>query len=152
MTEHDDFNVRYFSGTATYRTSFTAPGSKTPGRTILDLGDVRVMAQVKLNGKDLGILWKAPFRVDVTDALKAGANDLEVRVTALWINRMIGDEWLPDDRGNLASWPQWLLQGKPSPTGRVTFASHRYLRKDFKPWPAGLLGPVQLISQEALLP
>ena len=68
------------------------------------------MADVKLNGKALGILWKPPFRVDVTDALKPGENTLELRVVNLWINRMIGDEQLPEDsdrnpNGKLKSWP-----------------------------------------------
>ena len=66
-------------------------------RVYLDLGNVQVLAQVKLNGKDLGILWKPPFRLDVTDAVQAGDNALEVRVTNNWVNRLIGDEQLPED-------------------------------------------------------
>ena len=88
-------------------------------RWYLDLGKVAVMAEVKLNGKDLGILWKPPFRVDVTAALKAGDNLLEVKVVNLWINRLIGDEQLPEDNdrnpnGTLKSWPQWLLKANPA--------------------------------------
>ena len=109
----------------------------------LDLGNVQVMATVKLNGKDLGILWRPPYRLDVTDALKAGDNALEVGVTNLWINRMIGDEELPEDSdrnpdGTLKSWPQWVQEGKPSPTGRFTFTTWRLWKKGEA---AGRIGP-----------
>lgn len=57
----------------------------------LDVGDVQVVAQVKLNGKDLGILWKPPYSAGITKLIKPGKNDLEVKVTNLWVNRMIGD-------------------------------------------------------------
>ena len=107
------------------------------------------MADVTLNGKPLGILWKPPFRVDVTGALKAGDNTLELRVVNLWINRQIGDEQLPEDSdrnkgGTLKSWPAWLGEGKPSPTGRYTFTSWRLWKKDDPLVESGLLGPVTL--------
>ena len=112
----------------------------------LDLGNVQVMAEPKLNGKSLGILWRAPFRVDITDAVKAGENALEVKVVNLWINRMIGDEFLPDDSdrnpdGTLKAWPKWVSEGKPSPTGRYTFTSWRLWHKDDSLRPSGMLGP-----------
>ena len=118
-------------------------------RVYLDLGDVQVMATVKLNGKDLGILWKPPYRADVTGVLKAGENTLEIGVTNLWINRMIGDEELPEDSdrnpdGTLKAWPQWVQEGKPSPTGRSTFTSWRLWKKGDAPVPSGLIGPVTL--------
>jgi hypothetical protein len=121
----------------------------------LDLGQVDVMAEVKLNGKDLGILWKPPFRVDVTDVLRPGDNALEVRVTNLWINRMIGDESLPEDsdrnaNGTLKSWPEWVQQGKPSPTGRFTFTSWRLWKKTDSLQPSGLLGPVRILTSQKL--
>ncbi len=108
------------------------PKSCSTKRT--SLGSIWAMCrsspQAKLNGKDLGTLWKPPYRADVTGALRPGTNELEVRVTNLWINRMIGDEQLPEDsdrnpNGTLKSWPQWLADGKPSPTGRYTFTSWR---------------------------
>ena len=145
--------VRYYSGTATYRTRFNwKPNPKLETRNskrYLDLGGVAIMAEVKLNGKDLGLLWKPPFRVDATDALKTGDNALEVRVVNLWINRMIGDEQLPEDSqrnpdGTLKTWPQWLAEGKPSPTGRFTFTSWRLWKKNDALVPSGLLGPVTL--------
>ncbi|HWI56466.1 MAG TPA: glycosyl hydrolase, partial [Bacillota bacterium] len=121
----------------------------------LDLGRVAVMAEVKLNGKDLGILWKPPFRVDVTAALKPGENLLEVKVVNLWINRQIGDESLPEDsernpNGTLKVWPKWLEEGKPSPTGRFTFTSWRLYMKGDPLVESGLLGPVTLRTSVAV--
>jgi len=141
--------IRYYSGTATYCTTFQSEIRNQKSKIVLDLGKVAIMAEVRLNGRDLGILWKPPFRVDVTDALKAGDNTLELRVVNLWINRMIGDEQLAEDSdrnpsGNLKSWPAWLAEGKPSPTGRYTFTSWRLWKKDDPLVESGLLGPVTL--------
>jgi hypothetical protein len=121
----------------------------------LDLGRVEVLAQVKLNGRDLGILWKLPYQLDVTGLLRPGPNALEVQVTNLWPNRMIGDEQLPEDsarhpNGTLQEWPPWLLDGKPSPTGRYTFTSWRLWAKDAPLQPSGLLGPVTLRAVAAV--
>ncbi len=150
-SEHNDPGVKFFSGTATYAKMITVPRELvgTDRRITLDLGKVQVMAAVKLNGRDLGVFWKPPYRVDVTGALKAGANELEVRVANLWINRMIGDEELPEDSdrnpdGTLKSWPQWVQEGKPSPTGRFTFTSWRLWKKGEPLAASGLLGPVTL--------
>jgi hypothetical protein len=112
-----------------------------------------VIAEVELNGKNLGILWKPPFRVDVTEAVKAGENRLEVKVINLWINRMIGDERLPEDsernpNGTLKSWPSWVSAGKPSPTGRYTFTTWRLWKKGEPLQASGLLGPVILRISE----
>jgi Glycosyl hydrolases family 2, sugar binding domain len=153
--QHADAGVKYFSGTATYTKTITPPAEWLAGnrRRYLDLGRVAVIAQVKLNGKNLGILWKSPFRVDVTDALRGGENQLEVSVVNLWPNRMIGDEQLPEDsdrnpNGTLKEWPLWLLEGKPSPTSRFTLTSWRLWKKNSPLQESGLLGPVRLIAAE----
>jgi hypothetical protein len=162
--------IRHYSGTATYRTRFQVSGVRFQGGegkgppglpdtrhltpdTFLDLGRVEVMARVKLNGKDLGVLWKPPYRVDVTGVLKDGANELEIEVANLWINRQIGDEQLPEDstrkpKGTLDAWPDWLLEGKPSPAGRIAFTSHRLWRKDDPLAPSGMIGPVRVVRPE----
>jgi hypothetical protein len=154
-TEHSEPGVRYFSGTAVYKKSFEVPGAfySKSRRYLLDLGEVAVMADVWLNGRFLGTLWKSPFIVDATGAVKPGKNELEVRVTNLWVNRMIGDELLPEDSernpdGTLRRWPDWLLEGKPSPTGRFTFTSWRLWRKGEALQRSGLLGPVCLRALE----
>jgi hypothetical protein len=153
-SEHSDAGVKYFSGSAVYRKVFgyaSMPPAELAGkaRIYLDLGKVAVMAEVKLNGKNLGILWKAPYRVDVTDAIKSGENVLETKVVNLWVNRLIGDEQLPEDSerngdGTLKKWPQWLEDGKPSPAGRFTFTSWRLWKKGEALQESGLLGPVTL--------
>jgi len=156
-TEHSDRGVKHFSGTATYHIAFAEPdglsGNAEAKRIYLDLGDVRVIAQPKLNGRDLGVLWKPPFRVDVTDVLRPGQNTLEILVTNLWPNRMIGDESLTEDSrrnadGTLKEWPAWLNEGKPSPSGRLTFTSWRLWKKSDTLLPSGLLGPVTLVVTE----
>ena len=148
-TKRPEQGIRYYSGAAVYRTtlSFSRPSDSQNLKWKLDLGKVAVMAEVELNGQNLGVLWKPPFRLDVTDALKPGENQLEVKVVNLWINRMIGDEQLPEDSerngdGTLRTWPKWLGDGKPSPTGRFTFSSWRLWKKDSPLAPSGLLGPV----------
>ena len=155
-TEHADSGVKYFSGTATYLKTFAWDAKKQKGeRMILDLGELKNFAAVELNGKALSLLWKPPYRLDVTDALKSGQNTLQVKITNLWPNRLIGDEQLPEDREwdgkHLKAWPQWLLDGKPSPTGRFTFTTWHHWYKDDQPLPSGLFGPVMLRTVETVV-
>ncbi len=157
-TEHPDIGVRYFSGTAVYEKDIEIPSDYfQSGREIwLDLGGVKNFAEVSLNGQPLATLWKPPFRVELTHAAHTGNNTLRVKVTNLWPNRLIGDEQLPDDREwsgkSLKAWPKWFLDGKPSPTGRLTFTTwHHWTSKD-APLPSGMLGPVQLEAVAKLTP
>jgi hypothetical protein len=155
-TDHTNDGVRYFSGTATYEKNIEIGADELQaGHEIwLDLGAVKNFAQVTLNGRDLGLLWKPPFRVNVTSVAKPGVNALVVKVTNLWPNRLIGDEQLPADcdwdGDQLRAWPQWLLAGKPSPTGRLTFTTWRHWRKDSALLTSGLLGPVTLRIAEVI--
>jgi alpha-L-rhamnosidase/PA14 domain len=127
--------VKYFSGTATYTKTFDwEPAAKTGKQkteTWLDLGEVQVMAQVKLNGHDLGILWKPPFRVNITDFVKSGRNTLEIRVADLWPNRMIGDAALPAAE-------------------RFTWSSYEPFTKDSPLPKSGLLGSVIIRTMEII--
>ena len=149
-TESADAGVRYFSGTATYEKPFTVTADQlTDGSQLwLDLGAVKNFAEVTVNGQNQPLLWKPPFRLNVTAAVKPGENQLVVRVTNLWPNRIIGDEQLPPDcewnGQELKAWPQWLLDGKPSPTGRLTFATWHHWSKGDPLLESGLLGPVTL--------
>jgi hypothetical protein len=150
--------IKYYSGTAIYRKTFdlpesTAALSKAPSaraRVWLDLGIVKNIARVRLNGNDLGVVWCEPWRVDVTTALKPNGNVLEIQVANLWPNRLIGDEQEPADAeygkgGNLIRWPEWLIQGKPRPSPRrLTFTTWKHFTKDSPLLPSGLLGPVTL--------
>lgn len=152
-TAHENKGVRYFSGSANYVKEFTMPDNLVEaGKEItLDLGTVKNFATVRLNGKNLGILWKAPFAVDISGAVKAGVNRLEVKITNLWVNRIIGDEQLPPDVEwtgvTLKGWPEWLAKGQPRPkTGRFTFTTWKFWNKDSKLLDSGLLGPVRVRS------
>jgi hypothetical protein len=159
--KHENEGIRYFSGTAGYSTAFDwqpetggqLSGPKSETRFLLDLGRVEVMADVRVNGVDLGVLWKPPFAMDVTGALKPGGNQLEVKVTNLWPNRLIGDERYPDDcttggtwkSGPIPAWPEWFLKGRPRPEPRrLTFTTWKYYTADSPLLPSGLLGPVTL--------
>jgi hypothetical protein len=154
-SEHEDARLKYFSGAATYSKRIDIPRSMIARnkKLYLDLGDVQVMAEVTLNGEKLPLLWKPPFELDITKTAKRGANRLEVKVVNLWPNRLIGDEQLPEDSernqdGTLKSWPQWLIEGKPSPSGRSTFVSWRLWKKQDALLRSGLLGPVRLRCSE----
>jgi hypothetical protein len=151
--------IRYFSGTAVYRKAFQMPGSEKSAfgnrqsKIYLDLGQVEVMARVRLNGKDCGIAWKPPYRVDITHAVRDGKNDLEIDVVNLWINRLIGDEQLPLDGEwenfeTLMKWPEWFKSGQKRSSGRYTFTTCRHYKKDSPLVPSGLLGPVRVMAED----
>jgi hypothetical protein len=99
-TTRAEEGVKYFSGTATYTKDFSAPRAwfRSGARLVMDLGKVKEFAEVSVNGKPLGILWKPPYQVDVTGALKPGKNHLEIKITNLWPNRIIGDQFLPEEK------------------------------------------------------
>ena len=128
LHDHADEGVKYFAGTATYTKAFDMPAGFASGtnRVRLALGDVQVIAEVFLNGHAVATLWKPPFTVDVTQALKAGGNTLEVKVTNLWPNRVIGD-----------------LQAVPGkqPVAQLAVPS-QYYKKNPALLPSGLIGPV----------
>jgi hypothetical protein len=94
---------------------------------VIDLGDVKNLAEISVNGKTLGIVWKFPYRMDVTDILKPGENVVGIRVTNPWVNRIIGDR-------------------QPNVTKTYTFTSPKYYKADSKLVPSGLLGPVQIVQ------
>lgn len=161
--------IKYFSGTATYRKTVMVPAAfLNSGRPVwLDLGVVKELARVLVNGTDCGVAWHAPFRLEVTPALKAGENTLEIEITNTWANRMIGDEfeaedcrfteaikqnYFKDKSGKplpvgrmLVEFPEWLLQGKPRPSNRQTFCVWNYFTQDSPLMESGLLGPVALM-------
>ena len=157
-SENAEEGIRYFSGTATYRKEFEIPAEllKPELGLELDLGRVAVIAQVKLNGHELGILWKPPFRADVKGAARAGRNELEVRVTNLWTNRLIGDEQLPDDikwnrRDFIAGkWPEWLGKAELRPGPRVAFATKKVYTRASPLAESGLIGPVRMVPVQVI--
>ena len=120
--------MKYFSGTATYTKTIEAPAEwfATGAKMVLDLGSVKHIAEVTVNGKSAGVLWKPPFRADVTGALKPGANTVQIKVTNLWANRLIGDQ-------------------QPNATKKHAWTSLNVLRADSPLLPSGLLGPVRML-------
>ena len=145
----DNEDVKYFSGTAVYTKTFDMPNTLTKKELLLklDLGQVYVIAEVILNGKNLGILWNAPYSVDITKEVRTGKNQLEIRLTNQWINRLIGDDRLPEDfeqKGvNYAAWPEWMQHPEqPRESGRTTFVAFKHWNSRSKLQPAGLVGPV----------
>lgn len=155
LHKHSDDGVKYFSGTATYKAHFTLTRDLTSKSVYLDLGRVENIAEVRVNGRYIGTLWKAPYRIDITDALRTGENELEIAVTNVWVNRLIGDEQQPEEYdysgdigfidGAIRELPEWYIQGKPKPkSNRVTFTTWKLHRKDSPLLESGLIGPVAL--------
>ena len=147
-TKRSEQGIKYYSGIATYKQSFDAGEINTKsGRIYLDLGTVKNLARVKLNGKDLGVVWTAPWKIDITTAIKEKNNYLEIEVANLWPNRLIGDEQLPDDGIKNEQWPEWLLKAQPRTSGRVTFTTFKHYEKDAPLFASGLIGPVTVQSE-----
>ncbi|MCB9504085.1 MAG: glycoside hydrolase [Deferribacteres bacterium] len=126
FSKNDDPGIKYFSGTVTYRNAFQLTALGEGSRVLLDLGEVKNLAEISVNGKNLGILWKTPFRMDITEAVKTGENTLEIAVTNTWVNRLIGD-------------------AQPGVKEKVTFTVMPFYRANSPLLPAGLLGDVKLI-------
>ena len=164
LSESDDAAVKYFSGTATYRATVNVDAALLGSgkRVELNLGDVRDLVTVTVNGKNLGVLWHPPFGCDITGALKPGENKIELAVANTWHNRLIGDEQEPADvvwgkerqMGGktvgrpLTAYPDWFVAHQPRPsTNRQCFVVWNYFTKDSALIPSGLLGPVQLIPR-----
>ena len=129
LTRNADPAVKYYSGTVTYRTKFNAAKPAKGERVVLSFGSVREVARVKVNGRDVGGLWTAPYEVNVSDALKDGENELEVEVCTSWVNRLVGDASMPATKR-----PTWISVGGYSPNSPLR--------------PAGLVGPVSLRTSD----
>ncbi|MGD0383653.1 MAG: glycosylhydrolase-like jelly roll fold domain-containing protein, partial [Thermoguttaceae bacterium] len=127
-TENPDLNIKYFSGTATYVRDMDVPAEmlESNGLLELDLGELSEIAELSLNGRSLGVLWKSPFRVDISASARAGKNHLEIQVVNSWANRLIGDQKLPPDQRKTKTNITKFEKGNPQPL------------------PSGLFGPVTL--------
>lgn len=175
-SKHPEPGIKYYSGTAIYRTTFDVPVTADRIRlTHLSLGKVHNLARVTLNGTDLGVAWCSPWRLAIASGvLKEKGNQLEIAVVNTWVNRLIGDEQEPDDflteSGNqgqnppgpwdrlggydahvksrgLKELPDWIIDRQPRPSkGRYTFSSWFFHDKNAPLQPAGLLGPVRLLA------
>jgi alpha-L-rhamnosidase/Glycosyl hydrolases family 2, sugar binding domain len=126
-TENANEGIKYFSGTASYKNSFKMPHMKKGEKYELDLGKVKDIAEVTINGKNMGILWKKPFKMDVTTALKEGTNFIEIKVTNLWVNRLIGDE-------------------QPTIKTKITYTTMPFYKATSPLLPSGLMGNVAIFK------
>ncbi len=169
-TERPEKGVRYYSGIAAYEreVAIAADLLKPASRLVLNLGEVKNLARVTVNGTVFPELWKPPFTCDITRAAKPGVNKICVEVVNVWANRLIGDEqepadvvWGPDQfnpakryKGqSLEAIPDWVIHGTPRPSPeRRTFTTWNYVRKDQALLPSGLLGPVVISSKSAITP
>lgn len=101
-TEYETPGIKYYSGTAVCQTTLSLTDELAPSRPrprlVLDLGEVRELAEVRVNGPSCGICWTPPFRVDISDAVRSGGNALEIEVVNFWPNRIIGDHGLPPEQ------------------------------------------------------
>ena len=147
-TKHPKEGIKYYSGIATYTKTFDLPQNilKENQDIFLNLGEVNNMARVRLNGQDLGVIWTAPWHVNITKAVKQKDNNLEIDIANLWPNRLIGDEQKPNDGVVNRQWPQWLLDGTPRTSGRYTFTTHQYYKADSPLLKSGLLGPLKIVA------
>jgi hypothetical protein len=144
-TQRGERGIKYYSGPATYRKSFDLPDlHPSDGDLYLDLGDVHHIARVRLNEKDLGVIWTAPWRTKITNLIQAKDNHLEIKVANLWTNRLLGDQQEPDANVRTVQWPSGLLEGKEWPTGRYTFTTKRFGEMKLPLLKSGLLGPVTI--------
>jgi hypothetical protein len=161
FSKENDFAVKYFSGTAVYEKNLRIQKNQNL-KIILDLGTVYDIASVEINGNQVGVLWIAPFKIDITDFVKEGNNKLKIKVTNTWQNRLIGDEqfpadfeWIRMENNGEPSWnglprmkglPDWVRNDTPRPSKeRKTFIPWNYFDKNSELAPAGLLGEVKLI-------
>ncbi|MBT3242918.1 MAG: hypothetical protein HN352_07205 [Bacteroidetes bacterium] len=138
--DHDNEGIKYYSGAGFYTKSMDVPADwLASGRKVyLDLGEVRELAEVFVNGKSAGVLWNPPYKADITELVKAGSNDIKIEVMNLWCNRLAGDNELPEDERFTST----------------NITTHGY-RTDPNYWllqPAGLLGPVRLVPSVLINP
>lgn len=161
LTDFEETNIKYFSGTSTYSYELEI-GKKdleNSQRAWIDLGKVKNIAEININGKQVATLWKPPFCIDVLNVLQGGKNVIQVKVTNTWINRLIGDEQQPDD----CEWgplqyncnesagyrilriPNWVFEGTPRPSKeRYTFTTWKFVEPYTPLIESGLIGPVSI--------
>ena len=144
-SKHEMRGIKFYSGIATYTKKFEVAEPENK-KYFVDLGDVHDMARVKLNGKEIGVIWCAPWRIEISEALQKGNNDLEIEVANRWINRLLGDRQETDANVRTVKFENGLMGGKEFSAGRYTFTTEAALWsfKFTEPLLSGLLGPVTI--------
>ncbi|MET3128238.1 hypothetical protein ABID42_003357 [Arcicella rosea] len=128
-SENTDADVKYFSGTATYTNTFKINNLSDKKSIEIDLGEVKNIAEVIINGKNVGVAWKKPFKVDISEVIKTGENTIEVKVTNLWVNRLIGD-------------------AQPNEKNKTTFTTMPFYQANSTLLPSGLLTEVKILQKK----
>ncbi|MBL7817900.1 MAG: hypothetical protein JNL70_23020 [Saprospiraceae bacterium] len=128
-SENIDNGIKYFSGTATYQNAFKMPTLEKGASYIIDLADVKNIAEVILNGKNIGTAWKKPFKMDITEGVKTGDNTIEIKVTNTWVNRLIGD-------------------AQPDVKQKITFTTMPFYRGQEPLVPSGLIGSIRVLMKK----
>jgi len=159
-TTRPESGIKYYSGTAGYKKSVNISAQPEGNKIYLDLGTVSYLATVSVNGTKVGVLWTPPWRIDIGKAVKPGLNQIEIAVTNVWANRLIGDEQEPADfiwqegdprfKGGyyMKEFPDWFLKHEKRPSqGRYTFTTWNYFTKDSPLSPSGLIGPVRILTE-----
>ncbi|MDP9079206.1 MAG: hypothetical protein M3O71_17395 [Bacteroidota bacterium] len=163
-TKNDDKGIKYYSGTAVYTRSFNIPASdlaKLHKTVYINLGTVNSIAKVFVNNQEAGVVWTAPWRINIPSYILKTINEIRIEVTNVWANRLIGDEQEPDDMKwlpnqylynsgqSLKEFPDWFLNNTPRPSkGRYCFTTWNYFDNHSKLSPSGLLGPVRIEEDE----
>ena len=150
-TTRPENGIKYYSGLAVYSKNFDLPTLKNRDKKALlylDLGEVKNLARIRLNGHDLGVVWTAPWEIDITAVIKQKGNHLEIEVANLWPNRLIGDQQMPDDGVEDGKWPEWLLKNEKRTSNRYTFSTFNPYKKDSPLLKSGLIGPVTIQQSE----
>jgi hypothetical protein len=132
-TDSDNTGIKYFSGTATYHNSFQLEETSADKQVVIDLGEIRDVAEVFVNGKTAGILWKKPYRANISAFVQPGKNELKIEIVNLWVNRLTGD-MLADPKDRFCQTNQSFMTNEVWPGGD----------EPFRLQPAGLLGPVRV--------
>ncbi len=148
-TTRPEEGIKYYSGIAQYHNTVNIPENAVNDKSsdvFMDLGEVCNLARVFVNGKDMGVVWAAPYQLKITDAVQSGENQIDIEVANLWPNRLIGDEKLPDDGIKDGKWPEWLLNNTPRTSKRYTFTTYRHYKADSPLIKSGLIGPVKILT------
>lgn len=164
-TDCDEFGIKHFSGTAKYLKTFALKKNhlKSNKRIVLELGTVKNVAEITVNNRKVSVLWHPPFVIDITDYCTKAVNKLEIEVTNLWPNRIIGDKWEPDDcvwgeirefkyvnpipkiGRNLQIVPDWVVNNTERPNkNRISFCTMDFFEKETALLTSGLIGPAQI--------
>ena len=162
-TSNENKGIKYYSGTAVYKTNFKLNdiGFGNEDLITLQLGKVNHIAKVKLNGDEIGVVWTAPWQIKIPVSKIKPNNELTIEVTNVWANRLIGDEQEPDDvewipgqyftyTGKyMKEFPDWFLNNTQRPSkNRYCFTTWNYFDKDAPLIPSGLLGPVEIMVEK----